>query len=687
MIRLHIPAIPYTITRDEYSHDAYTGKVLRFAPMMRSIGYEVYHYGIEGSKSGATKHFDLMTKEEWTKLRIKTWQFIDNKLTYEQAKAKNEDPKQIIGELSNWSSPLTNEFNIRFRKHLIQNFRSNQTDIVCLPLARTHEGALDKLDYNKIESGIGYYGSYMNYRVFESYAWLSSTLGKEDRQPHNYWFVVPNYFDITEFKLSLEPDKKKVGFLGRITDLKGCRIVTEVAKRFPQLEFILCGQGDPTEFLTVPNIKYKEPIHGEERSDYLGSCVAVLCLSKYLEPFCGVAVEAQLCGTPVISTDWGAMVETIEQGVTGLRGHTLADYCHGVQMALDGKFDRKYIHDRAVRLYDMYNVAHKYDYVFRSVLDITIPEKNGWYSPDTHIKSLLGEYVSKKKQQIYLIIPYYGAFPNYFQLYLDSLGINTDILTVFLITDIDISPYNCPKNLIVINMDKSELKKRASKFILETYNKVVEPDDLLKDNYKLVDFKIVFSLMFDDILDNHGVTEEDYVGWGDIDLIYGKLSNFIDFREGYGILGGWHGHFTAIKNTDSFKNNFKAIPNYLELITANKAYGTDEIAYREPLKKYLAENKIKMFYANAYFCDIVPPCFYHLSRPDYTSYEKNFYDLYNPYKNINYILYDKSTLRVKYDDGSSRETLYCHLQKRKMEFNFTSYDSFKINEASLEAFS
>jgi hypothetical protein len=687
MIRLHIPAIPYTITRGEYSHDAYTGKVLRFSPMMRSLGYEVYHYGIEGSKSGATKHFDLMTKEEWTELRIKTWQFVDKTLTYEQAKAKNEDPTQIISQLSNWSSPLTKEFNVRFRKYLIENYRSTRTDIVCIPLSKTYMDALDNFKCVTIESGIGYSGSYLNYRVFESYSWLSRTLGKEDKQPNNYWFVVPNYFDTSEFKLSLEPDKKKVGFLGRITELKGCRIIMEIARKFPQLEFILCGQGDPKEFLSVQNIKYKEPIHGEERSEYLGSCVAVLCLSKYLEPFCGVAVEAQLCGTPVISTDWGAMVETIEQGITGLRGHTLADYCHGVQMALDGKFDRKYIHDRAVRLYDMYNVARQYDYVFRSVLDITLPEKNGWYSPDTHIKSLLGEYISKKKQRIYLIIPYYGTFPNYFQLYLDSLGINTDILTIFLITDINMDPYNCPKNLIVIKMGKSEVKKRISKFILETYNKVVEPDNLLKDNYKLVDFKIIFSLIFDDILQGHSVTEEDYVGWGDIDLIYGKLSNFIDFKEGYGILGGWHGHFTAIKNTNSFKNNFKAIPNYLELITDSKSHGTDEIAYREPLKKYLAENKIKMFYANAYFCDIVPPCFYHLSRPDYTSYEKNFYDLYNPYKNINYIVYDKSTLRVKYDDGSSRETLYCHLQKRKMEFNFTSYDSFKINEASLEAFS
>ena len=107
----------------------------------------------------------------------------------------------------------------------------------------------------------------------------------------------------------------------------------------------------------------------------------------YAEPFCGVNVEAQLCGTPVITNDYGAFVETVEQFNTGVFCHTLADYCFAVQMALDGKFDRKYISERAVKLYDMYNVAKKYEYVFKTIMDVS-NGKNGWYSPDTHIEVL-----------------------------------------------------------------------------------------------------------------------------------------------------------------------------------------------------------------------------------------------------------------------------------------------------------
>jgi len=96
-IRLHLLAVPFTITRDEYSHCAYTGKVKRFSPMMRSRGFEVYHYGIETSESGATKDINLMTKAEWSDLRIKTYQFIYPELSIEEATKKHNDINELVG--------------------------------------------------------------------------------------------------------------------------------------------------------------------------------------------------------------------------------------------------------------------------------------------------------------------------------------------------------------------------------------------------------------------------------------------------------------------------------------------------------------------------------------------------------------------------------------------------------------
>jgi glycosyltransferase involved in cell wall biosynthesis len=191
-----------------------------------------------------------------------------------------------------------------------------------------------------------------------------------------------------EWPLNLNPDKKTIGYFGRITHIKGLNIIIEIAIRFRHIDFILCGQGDPMPYInSQPNIFYKAPIHGKDRGKYLNNLTALIAPSMYAEPFCGVNVEAQLCGTPVISNDFGAFVETVEPFKTGMLCHTLADYCSAVQMCLDGKFDRQYIHDRAVKKYDMYNVGKQYEYAFKNIIDVN-NGKNGWYAKDSYIELL-----------------------------------------------------------------------------------------------------------------------------------------------------------------------------------------------------------------------------------------------------------------------------------------------------------
>ena len=40
---------------------------------------------------------------------------------------------------------------------------------------------------------------------------------------------------------------------------------------------------------------------------------------RWPEPFGLVMVEAMACGTPVVTTNWGAAPEVVEDGVTGFR--------------------------------------------------------------------------------------------------------------------------------------------------------------------------------------------------------------------------------------------------------------------------------------------------------------------------------------------------------------------------------
>jgi len=383
-IRLHIPGIPHTITRGEFSHCAFTGKVLRFAPMMRARGFEVYHYGVETSEAGSDKDIQLLTKAEWTELRIESYMIL-KKVGREEAERVLADPTAFVGDLANWDTPLYRVFNERLAAALKINYRSKATDIFCMPLWKYH--AIDHVPMLVVEHGIGYPNSASDFRIFESYAWMHAHLAKGNG--HNYWFVVPNYFDARDWPLSLTPSiaTPTVGFLGRIYDGKGCGEIVEMARRFPTVRFVLCGQGDPSRYLVEPNIVYKPPIHGTERAEYLGSLIACVAPTAFVEPFCGVAVEAQLCGTPVLTKDYGAQTETVEQFKTGIRCHTLADYCVGIQMALDGAFDRSYIRDRAVRLYDMDAVGRQFEYAFKTIIDVC-NGANGWYSRTSHLGSL-----------------------------------------------------------------------------------------------------------------------------------------------------------------------------------------------------------------------------------------------------------------------------------------------------------
>jgi glycosyltransferase involved in cell wall biosynthesis len=386
-IRLHILGLAHTITSNKYSHCAFTGKVLRFCEMMVGIGFEVYHYGIETSETMATKNIKVLSLEEWENLRKISVKFLNPNFTDEEIANALEDKTKFVGDLGNVSTPLYKVFNNKLKNHIIENYRSTSTDIVCLPFGQAHDEALKDLNVVCVESGIGYENSYRDYRIFESYAILHQTMALEKRKAKHYWFVIPNYYNLREWNFNPNPIPKRVGFFGRICDIKGCDIIVEIAKRLVDVEFILCGQGDPTKYLIQPNIKYKEPLEGLKRSEYLESLNVLLAPTYYVEPFCGVNVEAQLCGTPVISNDCGAFVETIENFKTGILAHTLEDFCQGVKMALEGYFDRNYIRDRATKLYDMNNIAYKYEYAFKNILEVH-NGNNGWYSPNCYLKLL-----------------------------------------------------------------------------------------------------------------------------------------------------------------------------------------------------------------------------------------------------------------------------------------------------------
>jgi glycosyltransferase involved in cell wall biosynthesis len=107
------------------------------------------------------------------------------------------------------------------------------------------------------------------------------------------------------------------------------------------------------------HLEYVGPVGIEERAILMGEAAVTLVPTLYAEPFGGVAVESMMCGTPVVTTDFGAFTDTVEEGVSGYRFQTLQEAVDGTVAAME--LDRVDVSDYALSRYSMDAVRPSYE--------------------------------------------------------------------------------------------------------------------------------------------------------------------------------------------------------------------------------------------------------------------------------------------------------------------------------------
>jgi glycosyltransferase involved in cell wall biosynthesis len=107
----------------------------------------------------------------------------------------------------------------------------------------------------------------------------------------------------------------------------------------------------------------------------MGGAIATFAPTLYIEPYGYVVIEAQMCGTPTITTDWGGFIENNVHGVTGYRCRTLQDFADAVENVKT--LDRKKIRKHAVDNYTLDVVGKKYQKYFER---LTTLWDQGWYT-------------------------------------------------------------------------------------------------------------------------------------------------------------------------------------------------------------------------------------------------------------------------------------------------------------------
>jgi glycosyltransferase involved in cell wall biosynthesis len=350
-MRLHCLSIPHTVTHPDWSHCAFTQKVRRFAPMLQPFGFHLTHYGVAGSVSGANEDVVLMAQDEHQQL-------LGHPYAHGSA---------LYGNDAQDGSDLYRQWNLYARDALKE--RVAPGDLILLPFGHAHAAAVRGLPVlaagaGAVESGIGYFDTLLPWRVYESFAVRHAVMAKEGRygvtlESSRLEWVIPNYYDVTEWpaQLALEADAPVV-YLGRLTEGKGLAIVLEVARARLDVPFVVAGQGDIAAFGPLPaNVTYAGSL-GPERAALLGRARAILAPSRYIEPFGGAVVEAALCGTPAITSDFGCFAETVQHGITGLRCQTVRQFIAAVDGVLG--LSRARVAKRARKLYAMENVGRLY---------------------------------------------------------------------------------------------------------------------------------------------------------------------------------------------------------------------------------------------------------------------------------------------------------------------------------------
>jgi glycosyltransferase involved in cell wall biosynthesis len=152
-------------------------------------------------------------------------------------------------------------------------------------------------------------------------------------------------------EISAPRDEGYYVFMGRLVEMKGIKVLLETwdqllrdrGDRAPKL--VIAGDGELAPFVISKAkenslITYRGHVSGEEKSELLRDCSAVIAPSLCLESLGLVTYEAYDYSKPMLVARAGGLAETVTHGITGLI-HEPGDAAglaeHVLEVASDGQ--------------------------------------------------------------------------------------------------------------------------------------------------------------------------------------------------------------------------------------------------------------------------------------------------------------------------------------------------------------
>lgn len=339
-MRFHVLSLPWTHTTSEYLACAYTQKIVKFCQMMHEH-HEVYLYSNEENEAPCEEHVPIFSSET----RDALFGPYDRQDAWSIAMWNHDDTAWKA-----WNSKATDMI----------SERGEPGDFLLLVCPTQGPIAYELPELIAVEPFVGYESFWPERpHFFESYAWMHHVYGRNGiNDGRDQDAVVPNYFDPDDFTVG--EFGEDLLYLGRMIERKGVMEAIDIAKRCGR-KIKLAGPGQ----MNLPHrksIRVLGAVGKEERRSLLSTAYAVLMPTRYIEPFGGVAVEAMLSGRPVITTDFGAFTETVEQGVTGFRVRSAEEALEAIEAAAE--FDQQACRARAEQRFSLGAVRPMFERAF-----------------------------------------------------------------------------------------------------------------------------------------------------------------------------------------------------------------------------------------------------------------------------------------------------------------------------------
>jgi glycosyltransferase involved in cell wall biosynthesis len=163
---------------------------------------------------------------------------------------------------------------------------------------------------------------------------------RRDNNDARYAATVHNGIDIDQYAYTETKDDYLV-YVGRANPDKGPSVAINVARRAGLPLKMILKRNEPAERayfedaiapLVTDQVELHENVSHAEKVELLGRARAMIFPIRWPEPFGLVMVEAMACGTPVVTTNWGAAPELVEDGVTGYRRDDYADLVSAITL-------------------------------------------------------------------------------------------------------------------------------------------------------------------------------------------------------------------------------------------------------------------------------------------------------------------------------------------------------------------